>query len=142
MANSVVSCPSCQTKNRVPAASSGTPRCGACQHSLPWLVDATDDDFDAVVDTRRLVLVDLWAPWCGPCRQVAPILEKISVDLADELKVVKVNVDTSPQIATRYQASSIPMLLFLRDGELVDTVVGAHPERVLREHIEALGVSR
>ena len=87
-------------------------------------------------------MVDLWAPWCGPCKAVAPILEKLSIDLAGDLKVVKVNVDESPQTARRYQATSIPMLLFLRDGQLVDTVVGAQPERVLREHISALGASR
>ncbi|MDX2378216.1 MAG: thioredoxin domain-containing protein, partial [Acidimicrobiia bacterium] len=79
-----------------------------------------------------------WAPWCGPCRMVAPILEKLSVDLAGAVKVVKVNVDESPTVARRYNASSIPMLLFMRGGELVDTVVGAQPERVLRERIDAL----
>jgi thioredoxin 2 len=142
MANSVVSCPSCQTKNRVPRSSSGRPTCANCKHDLPWLVETGDDGFDAAVDTGQLVLVDLWAPWCGPCKAVAPILEKLSIDLAGDLKVVKVNVDESPQTARRYQATSIPMLLFLRDGQLVDTVVGAQPERVLREHISALGASR
>ena len=134
----VVTCRSCGVRNRVPRASSGSPRCARCHHDLPWLVEAGDDTFDAAIDTRRLVLVDLWAPWCRPCQAVAPILERLSVDLAGELKVVKVNVDESPQTARRYQASSIPMLLFLRDGELVDTVVGAQPERVLRERLAAL----
>ncbi len=142
MATNVVRCPSCGTKNRVPVASSGRPRCANCQGDLPWLVEVGDDGFDAAVDSKRLVLVDLWAPWCGPCRMVAPILEQLSIDLAAQLKVVKVNVDESPHTAQRYEARSIPMLLFLRDGELVDTVVGAQPEHVLRERIGALGAAR
>ena len=131
-------CPSCGAKNRVPASSSGKPRCAKCRADLPWLVDATDADFDQVTDTSRLVLVDLWAPWCGPCRMVAPILEKLSRDFAGSLKVVKVNVDGSPRISQRFNASSIPMLVFMRNGETIDTVVGAQPEHVLRSAVETL----
>jgi thioredoxin 2 len=122
----------------VPAASSGKPTCAKCHANLPWLVDATDADFAQVTDTSRLVLVDLWAPWCGPCRMVAPILETLSRDFAGSLKVVKVNVDGSPTISQRFNASSIPMLVFLRDGAVVDTVIGAQPEHVLRSAIERL----
>ena len=78
MASDVVPCPSCGAKNRVPAASSGKPTCAKCRVDLPWLVDATEAAFAQVTDTSRLVLVDLWAPWCGPCRTVAPILETLS----------------------------------------------------------------
>jgi thioredoxin 2 len=120
----------------VPTAATGSPRCAKCQSPLPWLVEAGDREFGGAVDTKRLVLVDLWAPWCGPCRMVAPVLEKLSKDFASTLKVVKVNVDESPRTAQRYQARSIPMLLFMRDGELIDTVVGAQPEHVLRARIE------
>jgi thioredoxin 2 len=136
--SSVVACPSCGAKNRVPSSASGSPRCAKCHVDLPWLVEAGDSDFATAVGTKRLVLVDLWAPWCGPCRMVAPVLEKLSREFADSLKVVKVNVDESPRTAQRYEARSIPMLLFMRDGELVDTVVGAQPEHVLRQRIEAL----
>ena len=135
---SVVTCASCGVKNRVPTTATGSPRCARCQHPLPWLVEAGDADFDRAVDTKRLVLVDLWAPWCGPCRMVAPVLEALANEFATELKVVKVNVDESPRTAQRYEARSIPMLLFMRDGELVDTVVGAQPEHVLRARIEQL----
>jgi thioredoxin 2 len=119
-------------------SAAGSPRCAKCQSALPWLVEAGDAEFAAAVDTKRLVLVDLWAPWCGPCRMVAPILEKLSSEFATTLKVVKVNVDESPNTAQQYAARSIPMLLFMRDGELVDTVIGAQPEHVLRARIEKL----
>ena len=138
MGSNIVVCPACGAKNRVPSASSGSPRCAKCHADVPWLVDAGDADFAGAVDTKRLVLVDLWAPWCGPCRMVAPVLEKLAREFADSLKVVKVNVDESPRVAQRYEARSIPMLLFMRSGELVDTVIGAQPEHVLRSRIEAL----
>jgi thioredoxin 2 len=138
VAASVVACPSCGTKNRVPSAASGTPRCAKCHAAVPWIVAAADADFDVAVGTKQLVLVDLWAPWCGPCRMVAPVLERLAHDFAGRVKVVKVNVDSSPQLAQRYHATSIPMLLFLRDGQLVDTVVGAQPEHVLRGRLEQL----
>ena len=138
MAANVVPFPSCGAKNRVPAASSGKPTCAKCHADLPWLVDATDVDFAQVTDTSRLVLVDLWAPWCGPCRMVAPILEKLAGDFSGSLKVVKVNVDGSPVISQRFNASSIPMLVFLRDGAVVDTVIGAQPEHVMRGAVAKL----
>lgn len=122
----------------MPEAAPGAPRCASCKADLPWLVDTGDAGFDEAVGTKRLVLVDLWAPWCGPCRMVAPILEKLSVDLAGQVKVVKVNVDESQMVARRFNATSIPMLLFMRAGELVDTVIGAQPEHVLRAHIDTL----
>ena len=138
MGNNVAVCPSCGAKNRVPITASGSPQCAKCQTNLPWLVEAGDAEFADAIDTKRLVLVDLWAPWCGPCRMVAPVLERLSVEFAATLKVVKVNVDESPSTSQRYEARSIPMLLFMRDGELVDTVVGAQPEHVLRARIEQL----
>ena len=138
MAADVVACPSCGAKNRVQRVSAGKPTCAKCHVDLPWLVEATDADFAQVTDTSRLVLVDLWAPWCGPCGMVAPILEKLSRDFAGSLKVVKVNVDGSPATSQRFNASSIPMLVFLRDGAVIDTVIGAQPEHVLRAGVERL----
>lgn len=133
----MVECPSCGTKNRVPVSASGLPRCASCQADLPWLVDAGDADFDAAVDTKSLVVVDLWAPWCMPCRMVAPILETLSRDLAGKLKVVKVDVDQSPMISQRYQARSIPMMLVMDSGKVVDTIIGAQPKPAIKAKIDA-----
>ena len=138
MASRVTACPSCGTKNRVPVASGGRPQCASCHATLPWLVDATDDNFDKAVETGQLVLVDLWAPWCGPCRMVAPILERIATQYAGRVKVVKVNVDDNPHLASRFEAQSIPTLVMLRDGKSVARLIGAQPEPTLRQHIDRL----
>ena len=138
MSARVVACPSCGTKNRVPVAGKGRAQCASCHTSLPWLVDAGDDDFTAATETGQLVLVDLWAPWCGPCRQVAPVLERLATHYAGRVKVVKVNVDDNRRIAQRFDASSIPTLVMLRDGRPVARLVGAQPEPVLKARIDAV----
>lgn len=99
-------------------------------------MDAADSDFADAVDTKALVLVDLWAPWCGPCRMIAPILEKLAAEYAGRLKVVKVNVDDNQQTARTYQAMSIPMMVFIRGGEAVESIVGAQPEAAIRSVVE------
>lgn len=136
MNSRVVSCPNCSTKNRVPAAASGHPVCASCKARLPWVADATDADFGAVADTSSIVLVDLWAAWCGPCRKVAPVLERLAVEYAGRLKVVKVDVDANPVLAQRYQVQSIPLLLVMKDGEVVERVIGAQPYAALRQIVE------
>jgi len=136
--STISACPQCNTKNRVPAAAKGRPRCAQCKSEIPWLVDANDANFAAVTDTPALVLVDLWAPWCGPCRMVAPVLESLARTYAGRIKVVKVNVDDNAGIARAYDASSIPTLVFLRNGAVVDRVVGAQPEPALATRINTL----
>ena len=138
----VVTCPQCGTKNRVPASASGRPRCASCKRDLPWIADAGDASLAAALDTSSLVLLDLWAPWCGPCRMVAPVLERLAERFAGRLKVVKVNVDDNPGTARTYDASSIPTLVMIRDGAVVGRVVGAQPEPALAAQIEPLLPSR
>lgn len=142
MARPVVACPSCGTKNRLPVVAKGYPRCPSCKTGLPWLVDASDADFDGAVDTTALVVVDLWAPWCGPCRMIAPVLQQLSRDLAGKVKVVKVNVDNSPVTAQRYQAQSIPMLLIMDAGRVVDTIIGAQPGPVIQGRVNSALATR
>ncbi len=129
---SLVRCPSCSAQNRVPAAAKGSPRCAKCHAALPWLAEAEDDTFQTVVlDAPTPVLVDLWAPWCGPCRMVSPAVERLATTMAGTLKVVKVNVDRSPGVARRFGVQGIPTLLILNDGKLVSQQVGALPEAAL-----------
>jgi thioredoxin 2 len=104
---------------------------------LPWIVEANDENFGAVVNDATVpVLVDLWAPWCGPCRTVSPVLESLARDFAGQVKLAKVNVDRSPAIAQRFDARGIPMLLVLRRGQKIAGYVGAAPEQTLRPWLE------
>jgi thioredoxin 2 len=128
---SILTCASCGKKNRIRPSERGTPHCGSCGEKLPWIVDATDATFDQEARASVAVLVDLWAPWCGPCRFVSPIVEDLAREYANRLKVVKVNVDDNPVLAERFDARSIPTLLVLRDGRVVDRIVGALPKRDL-----------
>jgi thioredoxin 2 len=131
-APSIVACTNCGTRNRVPGAVAGTPRCSACHTNLPWIVDAGDADVADVVDTASMpVLIDLWAPWCGPCRAVSPILEQLARRHAGTVKLVKINVDESPISAQRFAAQSIPTLVLVDHGEVRARQVGAAPEHVL-----------
>lgn len=132
-----VTCDNCGTKNRVPSVAQGVPRCATCSTPLRWVVDANDAEFHAVVDESSLpVLVDVWAPWCGPCRQVSPALEKLAGELAGRLKLVKVNADDNPDVSRRFEVQAIPTLVLLDHGEVVDKQIGALPEHQLRSWLE------
>ena len=132
-----VTCPNCGRKNRVPAAAAGVPRCGNCHQPLPWIADAGDDSFAEVAAAASLpVVVDLWAPWCGPCRMVSPALAQVATVLRGRIKLVKVNVDDSPKIQQRFAVQAIPTLLVLRHGEVVARQAGAAPAARLRAWVE------
>ncbi|HLM18071.1 MAG TPA: thioredoxin [Acidimicrobiia bacterium] len=137
----IVTCTDCGKKNRVPAVATGRPRCAHCHHDLPWLVEAGDADFTDVVERSPLpAVVDLWAPWCGPCRMISPALEDVATRLRGRMKLVKVNVDDNPSTAARFGVQGIPTLLVFRDGKLVDTSVGARGATELQAWIEPLVV--
>ena len=133
----IVVCDNCGKKNRVPAVADGTPQCGNCHSPLAWIAEARDDDFAAVVERSKLpVIVDLWAPWCGPCHMVSPALERLAHAFAGRVKLVKVNVEEAPALARRFDARSIPTLLLMRGGEVLARQIGAAPEATLRSWLE------
>jgi thioredoxin 2 len=126
MAAGLIRCEHCGRSNRVPATAAGSVRCGHCHQPLPWVADADDDTFAEVAEAATLpVLVDLWAPWCAPCRLVSPALERLARDLAGRVKLVKVNVDEAPRLAQRFDVRAVPTLLILRQGEMVARQAGA-----------------
>jgi thioredoxin 2 len=132
----IIACTNCGKKNRLPVAATGIPRCGNCHHPLPWIVEADAGSFDAAIDASVPVLVDFWADWCGPCRMISPIVEEIGREEAGRLKVVKLDVDAAPEVAARYGAQSIPLLVLFRDGKEIARQVGAVPKRQLRQWLE------
>ena len=134
----VVSCPACGVANRLRPAASGAPHCGSCGGALPWLVETGASDWGAVVERSPLpVLVDFWAPWCGPCRMVAPAVEEASRRFAGKLKVVKVNTDLAPELGARFGVQGIPTLMVLKGGAVAERVSGALPRPQLLDWIEA-----
>jgi thioredoxin 2 len=139
----IITCPHCGKKNRVKPAAEGVPRCANCHNHLPWLVDADASTFEDEIKASVPVVVDFWAPWCGPCKMIAPALEKAAREHAGHLKVVKLDIDGAPQIAARYDVQGIPLLVVIRDGQEADRLVGAAPPRQieawLAPHLEAAG---
>lgn len=139
----LVECPSCGATNRVPrdkVESGLRPVCGRCKTPLPAgarPVAVTDATFAAEVERSPLpVLLDLWAPWCGPCRMIAPIIDGLAAEMGGRVRFAKLNVDESPQTAARFRASSIPLLVVLEGGREVDRMVGVHHREEIKRRLE------
>lgn len=140
-----MTCPSCGAKNRVPAEKLREglqPVCGQCKSSLPLSshpVTVTDANLAEEVERSPLpVLLDMWAPWCGPCRMIAPVIEQLASELAGRVKVAKLNTDENPMTASRFNVRSIPTLLVLKDGKEIDRLVGAFPKQEILRRVQAV----
>ena len=141
----IIPCPNCSTKNRVPRDRlQDKPVCAKCRTPLmpggafyrPVVV--TDSSFtDAVLSSPHPVVVDCWAPWCGPCHMVAPSLEQLASEYAGRVKIAKLNVDENPMTASHYSTQSIPTLLFFKGGKLIDRLIGAYPKAEIERHVRA-----
>jgi thioredoxin 2 len=147
-------CPKCGAKNRVDesAASVSQPVCGKCGEKLPQVTATasgasnvkpqvvTDATFasDVMSASASLpVLVDAWAPWCGPCRMIAPVLDQLAAESRGRYKIAKLNVDENPQTSGQFQIRSIPTMLIFKHGQVVDTIVGAVPKQAIAARLEA-----
>jgi thioredoxin 2 len=134
-----VACPKCLSQNRIDAARvTEGPKCGKCETPLldASIVELDDASFDAFVSRTSVpVLVDFWAPWCGPCRQMAPEFAKAAKGLAGHARLVKVNTDLAQALAGRYAVRSIPTLLLLKDGREAGRLTGARPSAELERWV-------
>jgi thioredoxin 2 len=139
----LIHCSSCGANNRVPREKIEhglKPVCGRCKTPLAAVsqpLTITDANFSAEVEHSPLpVLLDMWAPWCGPCKMIAPAIEQLASDYAGKLRVGKLNVDENPATAERYNVRSIPALLVFKAGREVDRMVGAQPKAAIVRRLE------
>jgi thioredoxin 2 len=145
----MIRCPACGATNRVPpdkVARGLEPVCGRCKAPLPLAaapsgggapIVVTDATFASDVEASPLpVLMDAWAPWCGPCRMIAPVIDELATEMAGRVRVVKLNVDDNPRTAARFDLRSIPTLLVLRGGREVDRLVGVQPKHEIARRLE------
>jgi thioredoxin 2 len=140
----VVTCKQCGANNRVDETrlAAGEAKCGRCGTKLEPVSDAkpyivSDSSFQKEVLQAHgpPILVDAWAPWCGPCRTIGPILDQLAAESQGRYRIAKLNVDENPVIASQYQISSIPTMLIFKNGKLIDRLIGAHPKQVISERL-------
>ena len=142
----IIKCTKCGVKNRIPKARlNDRPACGRCHARLPENqafdspVVVSDNNFnDEIISSPVPVLLDCWAPWCGPCRTIGPIIDQLAKEFADKIKFAKLNVDENPATAAKYNIMSIPAMLLFKDGKVVNSLVGALPKAEIENHLRTL----
>ena len=142
--NIIIACNQCRTKNRIPLSRiHDNPICARCKASLSGIpfkpIDVDDSTFkQEVLEHTGTVLVDCWAPWCGPCRSIGPILEALASEFAGQIKIVKINMDQNPIISSKYAIQSIPTMLFFTNGKRIDSLIGAYPKKDIVNKIKSI----
>lgn len=142
----IVTCEHCGARNRIDESKLATskPKCGRCganvetragNGSKPIIVTDASFQQDVLQASGPPLLLDCWAPWCGPCRAVAPILDQLAAESQGRYRIAKLNVDENPQTASRYQIASIPTMLIFKDGEVIDRIIGAQPKQAIAERL-------
>jgi thioredoxin 2 len=143
----LVTCPSCGATNRIADDAAGKAmRCGKCKTILPTTLQpliVTEANFNEVVERSPVpVVLDMWAPWCGPCHMLAPTIEQLARELGADARVGKLNIDENPAIADRFGVRSIPTVLIFRDGTEIDRLVGVQPKAEILRHVHAAASPR
>ena len=140
----IVVCNKCGVKNRVDEVrlAAGEAKCGKCGAKLsassiakPFIVTDASFQRDILQANGPPILVDAWAPWCAPCRAIAPVLDQLAADSQGKYRIAKLNVDENPQTASQYQIASIPTMLIFKNGKLIDRLIGAHPKPVIAQRL-------
>ena len=142
----IIRCTKCGAKNRIPKTRlNDRPVCGRCHSRLPEgrvfdsPVIVSDKTFnDEIISAPVPVLLDCWAPWCGPCRTIGPIIDQLAKEFAGKVKFAKLNVDENPATSTKYNIMSIPTMLLFKDGKMVNSLVGALPKAEIENHLRLL----
>lgn len=146
----VVVCGNCGAKNRVEESrlASSEAKCGRCgeklntgagssstQHSQPVVISDQTFEREVLQVSGQPVLLDCWAPWCGPCRRIAPIIDQLAAESQGRYRVAKLNVDENPMITSQFQIASIPTMLIFKDGKLIDRLIGLQSKQVISERL-------
>jgi thioredoxin 2 len=144
----MIRCPACGATNRVPREKIEQglePICGRCKAALPLgdkvagkPIAVTDATFAAEIERSPIpVLLDMWAPWCGPCHMVAPVIEQLATEMAGRVRIAKLNIDENPITTRRFNVMSIPTLLVLKNGQEIDRIVGVQPKSEIIRRLES-----
>jgi len=145
MNSTIITCPACGVKNRIPAEKMHLrPKCGRCGHALDpgaggHVIELDDSSFDRVVGNTSLpVLVDFFSPTCGPCQMIAPVIETLANKYGGRVVVAKYNTSRFQMAAARFQIRGVPTLIFFRNGQVIDQLVGAAPQAEIEQRLNRL----